>query len=297
MSQHFTNGKRNWRAHLLAAADLILPLTKLRLLSSTSPPSDIQNIATVSQERYLDVEDNAGIRVLLGSIISYDIIAAASTRSRPSLKFDHESILRTFEINLHTLIGCTNRVMTLILEVAYLDTWKKELEKTRKLSMVELVRRGTRIEEQLQQQIVGLQSRSTKDPGSVLSVAQTEMAYIFALSALTYLHVVVSGAHPEMPEIAANVSRTLSAFQSLSEPRLLQNLIWPFCVSGCLALEGQQKAFCELVSKAELTYPMIGTRLQAFDIITECWEMRKVHKGHCDWVSAMDKLGYSLLLI
>jgi len=276
---------------------LIISLTQARIQSTTSHSSDLQNEHRRAPEICKYFEDDIGIQVVLGSIISYDIIAAASTRSPPSLGLYHETILKRFGITLQTLFGYTNRVMTLIVEIVFLDHWKKEQEKNCKLSMVELVRRGTKIEEQLERHIADLRSNSAPKSSSILSASQIEITYIYALSALTYLHVVVSGAHSEMPEIKESVSRTLSAFQSLADPKLLRTLVWPFCVSGCLALEGQQKAFCELVSKAEITSLTMGTCLQAFEIIKECWEMRRTYKYNCDWVLVMNKLGYCFPLI
>jgi hypothetical protein len=240
--------------------------------------------------------DDIGTKVLVGSIILFDIIASASTRSQPSLALDHRNIVEMFEIELASLFGCTNRVVSLILEIVLLDNWKKEAEKSRKMSMVEVVRRAAKIEPLLQQQIADLQSSSTESSRNTLSASQREITNIFSLSALTYLHVVVSGAHPELPEIEESVSRTLSAFQSLTDPKSLRNLVWHFCVSGCLALEGQQMAFRELVSKAKITPSTIGTCLQAFEIMEESWEMRRNFSYNCDWVFIMNKRGSNVLL-
>jgi hypothetical protein len=246
--------------------------------------------------------DDIGTKVLLGSFISFDIIACASTRSPPSLDLDYKHILEVFGIDLGSLFGCANRVMALIFEIVLLDNWKRDIEKIRQLSVVELVKRGTTIEERLQQEIRDLEDRHSLGSnqelsGSTLSTSQAEITNIFALSALTYLHVVVSGAYPELPEIAESVSKTITAFKGLTNPRLLRNLIWPFCVSGCLALEGQQSFFRDLVSKAEIVPSTIGTGLQAYRIIEECWEMRKSCSYNCDWVFIMNKLGCNVLLL
>jgi len=243
-----------------------------------------------------------GTKVLLGSFISFDIIACASTRSLPSLDVDHIQILETFGIDLGSLFGCSNRVMALILEIVLLDNWKRDTEKSYQLSIVELVKRGTKIEERLRQETRDLEDResfaSNLDfSGSTLLTSQAEITYIFALSAITFLHVVVSGPCPELPEIAESVSKTITAFKSLRDPRSLRNLIWPFCVSGCLASEGQQSFFRDFVAKAEIVPSTLGTSLQAYRIIEECWEMRKSCSSNCDWVSVMDKLGCKVILM
>jgi hypothetical protein len=259
--------------------------------------------AQQAQERAMYFWDDTGTEVLLGSFISLDIMACASTRSQPSLQLDHKHILETFGIDLGSLFGCESQVMALIFEVVLLDNWKKEAEKTRKLSMVDLVKRAATIEDRLQQKVRDIESTQSpgsntlESSGSTPSTCPIAITYIFALSALTYLHVVVSGASPELPEIAESVSKTVVAFQCLTDPRLLQNLVWPFCVTGCLAQEGQQGLFRDLVSNAKINLSTIGTCLQAFQIIEECWEMRKACSYNCDWAVIMNKQGCNVLLI
>ena len=124
----------------------------------------------------------------------------------------------------------------------------------------------------------------------------TEITKIFALSAMTYLHVVVSGAHPELPEIMASISKTVAAFQRLTDKKMLRNLVWPFCISGCLAREEQHGIFRDLISAAEITQSTIGTCLEAFKIMEECWEARKTCSCNYDWVSVMNKRGQYVLL-
>ena len=245
----------------------------------------------------------AETEVLLGSFISFDILASASTRSRPILGLDHIRDLEIFGIDLAGLFGCTNDVMALILQIVLLDNWKKEAEVTRQLSMVELVKRGSKVEERLREKIEELESIATTEFVSLLdsdharSASQIEISRIFALSALTYLHVVMSGAHPQLPEIAENVSRTIVALQHLTDPKLLRSLVWPFCVTGCLAQEEQHSLIRDLVSKAEITSLTIGTCFKAFEIIQECWEVRRTCVYNSDWVFVMNKWGHNVLLV
>ncbi|KAK9326943.1 hypothetical protein V1520DRAFT_376242 [Lipomyces starkeyi] len=108
------------------------------------------------------------------------------------------------------------------------------------------------------------------DHSGVLSPPiHAEISKIFTLSANTYLRVVISGAHPELPEITESVSETVLAFKSLKDPRLLRNAIWLFCISGCLALEEQQSFFRDLVTAADIAQWTVGTCFEAFKIIED----------------------------
>jgi len=288
--------------HLRTAAILVPILVQAQMASIIQGPADSGRRNEQQDEELLCSEDNSAISFLLGSFISIDIISCASIRSSPFLKLDHNLLLERGSIHLEDLIGCQNWVIILISEISLLDTWKKEAEKTQKLSIGELAKRGRQIEQRLREKLADIENTpsiraSSGNLSEMLSASTcTEITKIFALSAITYLHVVISGAHPELPEIIESVSKTIIALQHLSDPKLLRNLIWPFCISGCLALEEQYATFRDFISAARVTQSTFGTCFEAFKIIEECWEMRKACLYNCDWVSAMNKRGHYVLL-
>ena len=238
-------------------------------------------------------EDDFVTGFLIGSFLSIDIISCASTRSSPVLELDHKFLLERAGIDLEALTGCRNWAMIFIFEISLLDKWKKEAEKAYKLSFVELTKRGGQIAAHLREKLADIDNNTS---GIVPASASSEITKIFGLSAMTYLYVVISGAYPELPEIMESVSKTIDAFQSLTDPKLLRDLVWPFCISGCLALEGQQAIFRDLLTTAEITQSTVGTCFEAFNIMEECWKARKTCLSNCDWVSAMDKRGHYVLL-
>jgi hypothetical protein len=254
-------------------------------------------------EATLSHEVESAINFLLGSFISFDIISCASTGSAPFLEINHLLALATLGINMESVTGCRNPVMALIFEISLLDRWKKEAQNARKLSIVDLVKRGRHIEERLRQELAHIDNISTtqlllwNSSGIYQAPTPTEFNKIFILSAITYLHVVISGAHPELPEITESVSETIAAFKKLKDLRVLRYLVWPFCVSGCLALGKQQSFFRDLVSAAEVKQWMVGTCFEAFKTMEECWDRRKGSSESCDWVSVMKRRGHFILLM
>jgi hypothetical protein len=230
-----------------------------------------------------------------------DIMSCASTRSSPLLDLDHKFLLERANIPLETIVGCSNWVIVFILEIARLDRWKKEADKAHRLSIIELTNRANQIKRLLGDKLAEIENEplfknSLEHPSGMVS-EYTTINKLYALSAITYLHVVVSGAYPELPEIRESVSRTIVIFQTLKKATLLRNLVWPFCISGCLALEGQYTFFRDLISAAEVTESTVGTCLDALKIMEECWETRKACSYNCDWVSIMNKWGHPVLLL
>ena len=249
--------------------------------------------------------DEVAVKVLLSTFIVFDILACASTRSTPSLELDHKVVLNALAMDLERLFGYATWLLVLLLEVVLLDNWKKEAEKDRKLSMVELVQRGAKIESLLQQKLRDLDatfplgSHQLENSGTTstdFTATQTEITRIFALSVLTYLHVVVSGPYPNLPEITESVSKTIIAFERLSDVKVIRYLVWPFCVSGCLALEGQQNFFRDLASRVKIINSTLRTFPEAYKIIEECYETRKAC-SYCDWASVVNEQGYDILLM
>ncbi|KAF4181178.1 hypothetical protein CNMCM7927_000744 [Aspergillus lentulus] len=299
----FAGGRGNWQVLLGEAARLIPGLLEARTPLTKPKSACSDHTAPLHRIETLSPDDHCATGVLLGSFISLDIIASASTRRAPFLNIDHAQALRNPCISLESIMGCSNSVMGLIFEISSLDRWKEESQAVRKLSIIDLAERGRQIEERLRQELVNIDTPPETGPSllnrsKVHSIpADPDVNRLFALSALIYLHVVISGAHPELPEIADAVSQVIAVFKRLWDPRLLQSvLVWPFCVSGCLALEEQQNFFRAIFSAAEITESTVGACFEAFRIMEKCWEARKSGPFNCDWASIMKQQGYYVLL-
>jgi hypothetical protein len=245
-----------------------------------------------------------------GVIVWYDILSCATTGSKP---FSECSCLDAGlgYIHLDKLMGCENWAMLLIMDIAVLDEWKKSSQVSGKLSMRQLVSRGAQIEKRLED---GLEKNSGTIGGftehSMTSNANSlgydseyircVLTRIFACSALVYLHVAISGAHPELPDMRASVSRTIAAFQMLPNQELVRSLTWPFCIAGCMALPEQEDFFRDIVSTTNKVTPLFGNSGKALAIIEECWRMRKSQShqiGTSSWETAMRSLGFNILLV
>jgi hypothetical protein len=276
MFKLFAGGTKNWEALLRAAASLIPRLVQARM-PLTGPDSNYIN--DQQQKGTLSPEDDCATNVLLSSFISIDIISSASTRRTPFLDIDHGQALSNLGISLESITGCQNAITALIYEIPSLDRWKEESQAAHRLSIIDLAERGRQIEERLRQELVDMDNMPLTGPslwnrsGRQTAPSNHEISKLFALSAIIYLHVVISGAHPELSEIAEAVSQTVVVFKSLRDRRLLHSiLVWPFCISGCLALGEQQSFFRDLLSVAGITESTMGTCFEAFKIMEECSE-------------------------
>lgn len=241
---------------------------------------------------------------MLGSFISFDIIAAASTRGDSLLGVDHLKELENLGTPVQSMLGCRNTVLALICEVTVLDRWKKTAQAAHKLSIVDLARRGAKIEERLWQEAGG--PRGSRSPGSAspwepsseppAPPTHPEVNRVYALAGIIYLHVVMSGAHPYLQEIRQAVTAVLEALKELRGSEMVQSLSWPICVAGCLATEDQYASFRQLFSATAAWDATNGTCSAAYRIIQACWEKRKNSEEDCDWASIMAQEGRFVLL-
>jgi C6 transcription factor Pro1 len=200
-------------------------------------------------------------------------------------------------------MGCKNWVMLLIMEIAMLDDWKKTRQKSGNLSLRELTSKAAHIEDRL---TAGM-NKTLDEPISIYKdscgIRTSEsrcVTYIFACSALTYLHVTVSGAHPDLPEIRESIARSIKAFQNLPDPIWVRHLVWPFCIAGCMAAADEQDVFREIANGAYLDGQIFGNFEKALKIMERSWQGRQEQENGCtpwDWKSSMDSLGQMVLLI
>ena len=200
------------------------------------------------------------------------------------------------------MFGCENWALLLLSKINALDIWKIECEKNGKLSIAELAKRASRIEDELEVRLGKMplhdEDQSQKLPGRTCIGDNTSsgITRIFALSGLTYLHVVVSGPHPDLPEIVDSVSWTVHAFEKLSNKDLLQNTVWPFCVTGCMVSEYKQGVFRAFISAGRTQRSTFGTFGRACEIVEKCWKTRTTRKTF-EWLSMMESMGQQILLV
>jgi hypothetical protein len=254
----FRGGTEDWQMHLQAAAALI-PTIK----------ADDMMLSVI----HLSPAYKSAMYFFAGVIAWYDILSCVTTGLKP---FSECSCLDTGlgYIQLDKLMGCENWAMLLIMDIAVLNEWKKNSQASGKLSMRQLVSRGVQIEKRLEDELEKNTStiggfREHPMPSNANSM-ESDSEYIscvitriFACSALVYLHVVVSGPYPVLPEIRTSVSRTIAAFQMLPDQGVVRSLAWPFCIAGCMALPEQEDFFRNIISSTRNCYEELGLQRSA----------------------------------
>ncbi|KAI3324631.1 fungal-specific transcription factor domain-containing protein [Xylariaceae sp. AK1471] len=282
--------------------------------------------------------DQSAYKFYTAYLLFIDIVAATANGEAPRLRKYHAELLDDDSdaspvICLNEYIGCQSWAMMEIAEVANLAAWKRAQQGSGSLSMIDLVRQACAIDKRLRQKIEALESSfpidhassnantNIYDPSAHPPVTpytgfremtagfgfgfdQTSPAValhtrIWAHATITYLHVVASGLQSTLPEIRASVSATISLFRTMPSPLALRTLVWPFAVTGCLALPEQESFFVELVEGMG-AMQVFGTVKEALDIMQNVWKHRN---GGCidpqmwDMATCFSLLGHCSLLV
>jgi hypothetical protein len=144
-------------------------------------------------------------------------------------------------------IGIRNWVMIFIGKIASLDDWKRTSQSSGTLSIIELVKKATQLETELKQALDDFSkdcensttlerpARLTLPHLAPLSVYSNYLTELYATSALTYLHVAVSGPCPDLPDIRETVCRAMELIKKLPDPTLPRCMWWPLLITGGMA--------------------------------------------------------------
>lgn len=290
-----------------AASTLITSLAKYSEVEDEQPVSSLTNIktpvnASIDYARPVTMKDNA-IDTIFGTFVALDILSSASTRSPSLLRVD-QRWLSDRNIKMHHLIGVDTSIMLLISQISTLEEWSRDCKAKRSLSIKELSSRASSIEMALEDFIgrnslelqvavptLKMRSRTVIPVPATSKLNSQVVSSAFALSAITYLHTVVSGAHPGLNEIQQSVFRTMTVLGNLPDPALLHYMVWPFCVTGCLASKEIQGELRELARSAGVSETGSRGLWKALQIIEDCWNGESQ-----DWAAAMLRLGDKVLL-
>lgn len=241
------------------------------------------------------------IELLLASFLWLDILARVSTRENTLSQLNHTLLLEQTNIRPENLFGCRCWAVLMMLKISQLDDWKREAEMNRRLSVADLVKRGAKIEEELEQGLADELVPQSRHERTGLELEFEEKCLVvtrcYGLAALTYLHVVVSGAHPDLPEIYDSVSRGLAALMSLKEQNMFETAVWPVCVIGCMVAESKESTFRIHTAEGGVTLASARGLSRAMEIVEHCWKQRAAGFGNCDWFSAMKSVGQQNLLL
>lgn len=231
--------------------------------------------------------------------------------------------------------GLESWVIVSLWQITMLRRWKEDQIAKGALSMAELVRRASFIEQDLQQrrqEMIAKSNHTDSDakshnnntipkssdsgngqPSPAVFRERAAFTNVFAAAAAAFLHATVSEPRPQIPEISQAIADTIQALRLLPRPDLLRRLAWPICVAACLADLNQQAFFDGLAHRVTEAYGREENVTRGLVVARECWRLRSrastgsgggagasggggAEDRTYDWRDGMRNLGVTLLL-
>jgi hypothetical protein len=292
----------NWQFHLDAAISLFEQIFQhhgtegglsaiLREIGRLTWNADLPH----PQNHELWTPDQASFLFFTAILLFHDIIGSTALGQTPRLQVYHSVLLGPSNstgtkspIELENFIGCQNWVILLIGEISSLDAWKRQCKCEGRLSMMELTRKAHGIEQRLQQGIIHLEEESpcnreyTRNLIDAMTMGnhqpygegiQLALTCIWAHATQAYLYVTVSGLQLASPELRRSVARTIELLTALPSPAWLRVVVWPFCLTGCLASQEEEQIFRNMVMEAGPLRSLGGLQ-NALKIMENVWFLR-----------------------
>lgn len=222
------------------------------------------------------------------------------------------------DLSLEHALGCKSAVMGCIMDISDLQAWSYQQSLQASPSLIELARRALKIEQKLEK---AQQENHLEDslmdhhqeqqirhhPTNSRLISIRVITNIFACAASIYLHVIVSGAHPKVPEIKRGVTETIGAISSIPNAELIKSLAWPMCIAACMADGDQHRGFFEKLEEGVTEEFGRSQRvLRVFRVARECWRLRDIKSGNSsnglngkayNWRDSMASLRERFLLL
>ncbi|CZR48753.1 uncharacterized protein FPRO_03926 [Fusarium proliferatum ET1] len=243
----FNGAEYDWLPHL-DAVTAVLAMHSPGALLQTSSVSENSLPSPIHTSRDDGPEVQPDFNFLVAEALWHDILACATTGRVPRIPY--RQWLEGSGIVMADLMGCYNWVMIAIGDLAHLNAWKKDMKQKGTLSVPELVRRGQRIEKELQDGITELK-RAAKAGGDIRGNVSPApyVSHIFALASLVLSSTIVSGPWASLPEVKDAVSESVIVLRNWPQSVPLRGLVWPLYIIGSMAEASLHGVFESLLCK------------------------------------------------
>lgn len=258
--------------------------------------------------RMANAEQNA-FRFSTSLLLFDDIIASTVLRKRPELYEFHEGLLGGLGeahpcIDLEAVVGCQNWVLILLGQIVTLNV--------EKASGIDIAGSALII----QQALTARLSRGKPAPSATrvkntnfldaLSPEYHERArhhsdethmvtQVWALATLLYISTVAAGLSPDENETCSLIQQILDLITAESPPpAVLRAMLWPICISGCLADARHQKHFRRLFERFQ-PREVHGNAWKALRVIEHAWNVNYAERDLATCLQQFD--GQLILLV
>ncbi|KAF5359684.1 hypothetical protein D9756_003089 [Leucocoprinus leucothites] len=244
--------------------------------------------------RSLFKPNQSGLTELSNIAAAAAVLGGDYTRSlsngSASPESSHAGLSGDDKTSMMSPMGCENRVLWALAEISSLATWKRQQKERGKLSVTDLVLQSKEIEKELEMKptLVKIASDFPDFPNTI-SYSRYLASNIFRASALLYLHAVVNGGYPNVPQIHLAVEEVMRWIRRIppkpSKPEdkeihrtVIRSTVFAFYITGALTdNEKYRKTIRDYLM--EEAGAVMGNCKVTMEILIQIWSERDRARG------------------
>jgi hypothetical protein len=246
--------------------------------------ADVLKLFEPRDRAVVTCDDIPAFLFFCGLLIWIDHQWSVSIGKAPRLSELHDQVLNEFPalFRLQNIIGCESWVVRTIGRIAGIQEWRNTQAMLGKNITIGLCKESEQIRDDLNQ---GLERtwKKLQNPSNLSERSSLETTRIFALAAMTYLHVTISGPRVDLAEIQTSVRRTLYALNQLKDNNLLKVLHWPLYLTGCMAIGEDRKYILDLFGIVHVLYSGACAQDRYSQRLKEYWAAREMDPNYNLW--------------
>ncbi|EXK78064.1 hypothetical protein FOQG_17245 [Fusarium oxysporum f. sp. raphani 54005] len=271
--------------------------------------------------------EQAAFRFFSAFLVGTDVIASTCLEEPSELQqYLSEEVLgnqdQRYVLSLETVTGCQDWVFRLIGDISAFNTWKKIKKRTGELAIEEVHSRMRNIDQRWQKHTDHLGQQCSRHQQGIDTISgiygplesvlrdtyysqthqlsssdmHVRVTQIWAYAVRTYLLVTTFGWQPRHPDILSNIRHTVSLLNDVTSPSWLRSLIWPICVTGCIAVDDHRPIIRSILERAA-ALQTLGSLRRASSIIERVWAQQVCDVSNWDYAQCFNVLGYAVLLV
>ncbi|KAG8409596.1 hypothetical protein J3459_017422 [Metarhizium acridum] len=214
-----------WQECLQQASAFAQPLIDLAAMA-LDETADRRQATTSALHMYA-----AAAKALIGRLVWFDIVGAVSTGGKLRLAIDYDSLFASNTLPAGRAPGCRKDIIALLYQILCLRHWKLNLEREKKLNVMELATKGYRILQSLEDITTGINSVALEAMDEAAFADSINLA--FTSTAVIYLHTVISGPIPHLKEIRSETTKLGHLLRDLATRQQIGCVPLPVCVAAC----------------------------------------------------------------
>ncbi|OAA36245.1 hypothetical protein NOR_07590 [Metarhizium rileyi] len=227
----------------------------------------------------------AAAKALVGQLVWFDIVGAVSTGSRLQLAIDYDGLFASNTLSVGGALGCRKDIVALFHQILCLRHWKLELERGKRLNVMELATKGCRILQSLEDITARIDNPvlTTTDEAN----AADSINLAFASTAVIYLHTVISGPILHLKEIRSETMRLGHLLRELAKSQDIGFVLLPVCMAACFWPQEDGGELGNMLLPKQRDIPGVGMRSRtSLMAALEMGRLALRHGGQGEWALA-----------